>query len=89
MAGGDGLSVSAGPSVHNIVTKFEGLNMGAGDACGADVIMEDLSHSLKTVPNEQQSGDYRKLIDYGLDEKVAAKLDEVYNTGKYPFVLLH
>ncbi|XP_059058668.1 heterogeneous nuclear ribonucleoprotein Q isoform X4 [Achroia grisella] len=26
--------------------------------------------------------DYRKLIDYGLDPKVAAKLDDIYKTGK-------
>lgn len=30
--------------------------------------------------------DYQKLIEYGLDEKVAAKLDEIYKTGKLAHV---
>ncbi|CAB3222349.1 unnamed protein product [Arctia plantaginis] len=43
------------------------------------------------IPIEEVSGkdsdvgrtpDYRKLIDYGLDSKVAAKLDDIYKTGK-------
>jgi hypothetical protein len=25
--------------------------------------------------------DYAKLVEYGLDEKVAGKLDEIYKTG--------
>ncbi|KAF4525767.1 hypothetical protein B566_EDAN002029 [Ephemera danica] len=32
--------------------------------------------------SEPRSADYGKLIDYGLDEKVASKLDEIYKTGK-------
>lgn len=32
--------------------------------------------------SEPHSADYGKLIDYGLDEKVASKLDEIYKTGK-------
>jgi hypothetical protein len=30
---------------------------------------------------ESHSEDYCKLIEYGLDEKVASKLDEIYKTG--------
>nr|CAH7746074.1 unnamed protein product [Callosobruchus chinensis] len=30
----------------------------------------------------ERTEDYHKLIEYGLDEKVAAKLDEIYKTGK-------
>jgi hypothetical protein len=33
------------------------------------------------IPAEQRSADYQKLIQYGLDEKVSAKLDDIYNTG--------
>ena len=29
-----------------------------------------------------KSADYDKLVGYGLDEKVAARLDEIYQTGK-------
>lgn len=36
---------------------------------------------------DQRSGDCLKLLEYGLDEKVAAKLDDVYKTGNstYPW----
>ncbi|XP_035710994.1 heterogeneous nuclear ribonucleoprotein Q isoform X2 [Folsomia candida] len=34
------------------------------------------------IPADQRSADYQKLIQYGLDEKVSAKLDDIYNTGK-------
>jgi heterogeneous nuclear ribonucleoprotein R len=37
---------------------------------------EDLDKS-----SEPHSEDYDKLIEYGLDEKVASKLDEIYKTG--------
>jgi heterogeneous nuclear ribonucleoprotein R len=33
--------------------------------------------------SEPHSADYGKLIEYGLDEKVASKLDEIYKTGWY------
>ena len=35
----------------------------------------------KNIPAEQRSQDYKKLIQYGLDDKVAAKLDDIYSTG--------
>ncbi|CAB3384544.1 Hypothetical predicted protein [Cloeon dipterum] len=34
------------------------------------------------VDKEPHSEDHGKLIEYGLDEKVASKLDEIYKTGK-------
>lgn len=30
----------------------------------------------------EKTEDYPKLIEYGLDKKVAAKLDDIYKTGK-------
>lgn len=30
----------------------------------------------------ERTEDYQKLISYGLNEKVAAKLDEIYKQGK-------
>lgn len=42
----------------------------------------DESAEPKNIPAEQRSQDFKKLIQYGLDEKVAAKLDDIYNTGK-------
>ncbi|XP_035441340.1 heterogeneous nuclear ribonucleoprotein R isoform X1 [Spodoptera frugiperda] len=41
---------------------------------------------IEEVPGKDsdvgRTPDYRKLIDYGLDPKVAAKLDDIYKTGK-------
>ncbi|XP_072161852.1 heterogeneous nuclear ribonucleoprotein Q isoform X3 [Bemisia tabaci] len=37
---------------------------------------------VKAEPHVVRTEDYRKLIDYGLNEKVAGKLDEIYKTGK-------
>lgn len=41
---------------------------------------------MKIEPESEKTEDYQKLIDYGLDEKVAAKLDEIYKTGKLAHV---
>ena len=37
--------------------------------------------SIKEETDVERSQDYHKLLDYGLDPKVAAKLDEIYQTG--------
>ncbi|KAI8420671.1 hypothetical protein MSG28_007908 [Choristoneura fumiferana] len=48
--------------------------------------------SIEEVPGKDsdigRTPDYRKLIDYGLDPKVAAKLDDIYKTGKLAHVEL-
>lgn len=41
---------------------------------------------MKIEQDVERTEDYQKLIDYGLDEKVAAKLDEIYKTGKLAHV---
>lgn len=42
-----------------------------------DLTLDDKSKDTKIDRTE----DYKKLVDYGLDEKVASKLDEIYKTG--------
>ncbi|KAK6617031.1 hypothetical protein RUM44_005388 [Polyplax serrata] len=42
--------------------------------------------SIKEETDVERTHDYHKLIDYGLDAKVAAKLDEIYQTGKLAHV---
>lgn len=42
---------------------------------------------MKIEPDtDEKTEDYQKLIEYGLDEKVAANLDEIYKTGKLAHV---
>ncbi|XP_067209807.1 heterogeneous nuclear ribonucleoprotein R isoform X8 [Linepithema humile] len=38
------------------------------------------------MENVERTEDFNKLMQYGLDEKVAAKLDEIYKTGKLAHV---
>ncbi|XP_071055672.1 heterogeneous nuclear ribonucleoprotein Q isoform X3 [Onthophagus taurus] len=45
-----------------------------------------LEESMKIEIDTERTEDYHKLIEYGLDEKVAAKLDEIYKTGKLAHV---
>ena len=48
-----------------------------------------MSSSLTTSPKDAKVGDtilnhtpeYQKLIEYGLDDKVATRLEEIYKTG--------
>lgn len=39
--------------------------------------------SVKEETNVERTKDYQKLLEYGLDSKVAAKLDEIYQTGEF------
>ena len=43
-------------------------------------VIDESVQPLKIPPSER-SEDFKKLIQYGLDVKVAAKLDDIYNTG--------
>jgi hypothetical protein len=43
-------------------------------------VIDESVQPLK-IPPSQRSEDFKKLIQYGLDIKVAAKLDDIYNTG--------
>ncbi|XP_065170014.1 heterogeneous nuclear ribonucleoprotein Q isoform X9 [Atheta coriaria] len=45
-----------------------------------------LEESMKIDLEAERTEDYQKLLEYGLDEKVAAKLDEIYKTGKLAHV---
>ncbi|KAB0802321.1 hypothetical protein PPYR_04507 [Photinus pyralis] len=46
-----------------------------------------LEESMKIEPDsEERTEDFKKLIEYGLDEKVAIKLDDIYKTGKLAHV---
>ena len=44
-----------------------------------ELSMED--KKTEDLDKVERTEDYAKLVDYGLDEKVAGKLDEIYKTG--------
>jgi len=52
-----------------------------GETTTNNKAFDESAQPLK-IPASQRSEDYQKLVEYGLHEKVAAKLDDVYNTGK-------
>lgn len=46
---------------------------------------EEQSPEVKSEPMETditRTEDYQKLIDYGINEKVASELDKIYQSGK-------
>jgi len=43
--------------------------------------MAEGNGDVSTKESTNRSQDYSKLITYGLDAKVAGKLDEIYQTG--------
>jgi hypothetical protein len=53
-----------------------------------EVSMEEKSNVKQEAQDvkAERTEDYAKLVEYGLDEKVAGKLDEIYKTGIF-FVL--
>lgn len=50
-----------------------------------EVSVETKDIKLEPDSYVERTADYPKLIDYGLDKKVAAKLDEIYRTGEISF----
>jgi hypothetical protein len=46
-----------------------------------EVSMEEKSNKQEQDTKVDRTEDYAKLVEYGLDEKVAGKLDEIYKTG--------
>ena len=57
----------------NMANEDIALNSIASSGTG-DALMSDVAGRTK---------EYRHLIDYGLDAKVANRLDEIFKTGKY------
>lgn len=47
-----------------------------------EIKMEEKQLKEDSLGYGEKTEDYDKLIEYGLDEKVALKLDEIYKTGK-------
>ena len=37
---------------------------------------------------EEHSEDYKKLVEYGIDEKVAAALDKIYKSGVFQIIFI-
>lgn len=48
-----------------------------------EVSMEEKANIKEETSKVERTEDYAKLVNYGLDEKVAGKLDEIYKTGRY------
>lgn len=66
----------------------KGIDQAAGgDAFSASNNKKDESTEPRNIPADQRSPDYQKLIQCGLDEKVAAKLDDIYSTGKQKLII--
>lgn len=50
-----------------------------------EVVNDNTTTATKKIDEHgdgEKTEDYPKLLEYGLDKKVAAKLDDIYKTGK-------
>ena len=65
---------------HNLPVALGATN--SSNSPNSEVAKNSSSNS--TLPNnaENRSAEYHKLIEYGLHETVAARLEEIYKTGK-------
>jgi len=86
MASGNGdISALKEEIAASPTSSAEGVKVdtaGGGDAFNSTTASSNESAEPLKIPPEQRSADYQKLIQCGLAEKVAAKLDDIYNTGK-------
>ncbi|XP_043948305.1 heterogeneous nuclear ribonucleoprotein R isoform X8 [Drosophila biarmipes] len=55
---------------------------GAEMAEGNGELLDDINQKADDRGDGERTEDYPKLLEYGLDKKVAGKLDEIYKTGK-------
>ncbi|XP_060649478.1 heterogeneous nuclear ribonucleoprotein R isoform X16 [Drosophila nasuta] len=58
------------------------LARGAKMAEGNGELLDDINQKADDRGDGERTEDYPKLLEYGLDKKVAGKLDEIYKTGK-------
>ncbi|XP_043862376.1 heterogeneous nuclear ribonucleoprotein R isoform X17 [Drosophila santomea] len=49
---------------------------------GNGELLDDINQKADDRGDGERTEDYPKLLEYGLDKKVAGKLDEIYKTGK-------
>ena len=54
----------------------------------AAVVTEDGDHADEDEDDKERTEDHAKLLEYGLDKKVADRLDDIYKTGEERFILL-
>ncbi|XP_053980994.1 heterogeneous nuclear ribonucleoprotein R-like isoform X6 [Hylaeus anthracinus] len=65
---------------------MDAVPLPAAMAEGNGEIKMEEKQSKEEMEYVERTEDFSKLIQYGLDEKVAAKLDEIYKTGKLAHV---
>ncbi|KAI8115287.1 Heterogeneous nuclear ribonucleoprotein Q [Lucilia cuprina] len=55
---------------------------------GNGELVDDINQKSEDRGDGERTEDYPKLLEYGLDKKVAGKLDDIYKTGKLAHVEL-
>ena len=77
-----GQSVTAASSILGRKSATTSSQTNSSNSPNSEVAKNSSSNS--TLPNnaEKRSAEYHKLIGYGLHETVAARLEEIYKTGK-------
>ncbi|XP_064549390.1 heterogeneous nuclear ribonucleoprotein Q isoform X10 [Drosophila montana] len=82
---GNGTAAAAATSPAATVNKnyeIKPQTRGAKMAEGNGELLDDINQKADDRGDGERTEDYPKLLEYGLDKKVAGKLDEIYKTGK-------
>ncbi|XP_017074611.1 heterogeneous nuclear ribonucleoprotein Q isoform X11 [Drosophila eugracilis] len=72
---------SFSPEVYSSLSSPLGQH-GNEMAEGNGELLDDINQKADDRGDGERTEDYPKLLEYGLDKKVAGKLDEIYKTGK-------
>ncbi len=54
----------------------------SGGAESAVAVKREVDDCTYVEVKQERSEDFEKLLEYGLDVKVASRLDDIYNTGE-------
>uniref|UniRef100_A0A6P4F3X6 Heterogeneous nuclear ribonucleoprotein Q isoform X3 n=1 Tax=Drosophila rhopaloa TaxID=1041015 RepID=A0A6P4F3X6_DRORH len=65
-------------AIPNLSPKPSSSKMAEGNG----ELLDDINQKADDRGDGERTEDYPKLLEYGLDKKVAGKLDEIYKTGK-------
>ncbi|XP_017003448.2 heterogeneous nuclear ribonucleoprotein Q isoform X3 [Drosophila takahashii] len=69
------------PEMYSSLARPLGQH-GTEMAEGNGELLDDINQKADDRGDGERTEDYPKLLEYGLDKKVASKLDEIYKTGK-------
>ncbi|XP_017118736.1 heterogeneous nuclear ribonucleoprotein Q isoform X8 [Drosophila elegans] len=81
-AGGGESPIRRLRKTRSAITILSPMATSSKMAEGNGELLDDINQKADDRGDGERTEDYPKLLEYGLDKKVAGKLDEIYKTGK-------